>query len=305
MTPSALTPAARQADRKRASGHRPSVTRPTTPRSPRRVSGPAGGISRSSRRTTTPPPAAAAPTAAAEAGQAPARSQATRTAPTRTATTRTRRARAPRPARPRRVSGPLVPGRSLRIPRRAARSAPAGPPRPLGVRVGEFVRALPDHALLDRIIRGRVWIPLLGVLLVGIVAMQVTVLKLNAGIGRSLQQTTALQGENELLRANVARLSDSERIEALAARLGMVMPPPQEDRFITPTGATVARAVGAITAPNATNFSSNLAAEQASIAAQVAASSASSSTPATSGTTPSTAASGATALAASTTGTGG
>jgi cell division protein FtsL len=274
MTPSALTPAARQADRKRASGHRPSVTRPTTPRSPRRVSGPASGISRPSRRTTTRPPAAAAPTAAAEARQAPARSQTTRTGP----------ARAPRPARPRRVSGPLVPGRSLRIPRRTARPAPVGPPRPLGVRIGQFVRALPDHALLDRIIRGRVWIPLLGVLLVGIVAMQVTVLKLNAGIGRSLQQTTALQGENELLRANVARLSDSERIEALAARLGMVMPPPQEDRFITPSGATVARAVGAITAPDATNFSSSLATEQASIAAQAAASGASSSTPVTSGT---------------------
>jgi cell division protein FtsL len=256
MTPTALTPAARQTDRKRATGHRASVTRPTTPRSPRRVSGPAGGISRPSRRTTTPPPAAAAPTAAAE----------------------TRR-----PAtRPRRVSGPLVPQRSRPIPRRAARPVPASPRRPLGVRVGQFVRALPDHALLDRIIRGRVWIPLLGVMLVGIVAMQVTVLKLNAGIGRSLQQTTALQGENELLRANVSRLSDSERIEALAARLGMVMPPPQEDRFITPNAATVARAVGAISTPNATNFSNNLAVVQASIAAQAAAAGASSSTPATS-----------------------
>ena len=41
----------------------------------------------------------------------------------------------------------------------------------------DFIRTLPDHRLLDRLVRGRAWIPVLGVLLAGIVATQVEVLK--------------------------------------------------------------------------------------------------------------------------------
>ena len=102
------------------------------------------------------------------------------------------------PRNPRRVSGPARP----------ARRRPSDQPvvrAPLAARSAAYIRALPDHALLDRIIRGRYWIPLLGVLLVGIVAMQVEVLKLNAGIGRALEQSTSLQNRNEQLRAAVAR----------------------------------------------------------------------------------------------------
>ena len=96
----------------------------------------------------------------------------------------------------------------------AARPRPAPPPdrrRPRGgARRSQalgFVRSLPDHALLDRLIRGRAWIPLLGVMLAGIVAMQVEVLKLGASIGRSIERSTALQSRNEQLRASVASLA--------------------------------------------------------------------------------------------------
>ena len=57
--------------------------------------------------------------------------------------------------------------------------------------------SLPDHSLLDRVVRGRAWIPLLGVLLAGIVAAQVEILKLGASMGRSLEQTTTLTSQNE------------------------------------------------------------------------------------------------------------
>ena len=120
------------------------------------------------------------------------------------------------PSAPRRVSGP-VRGR-LAPPRRTTRARrPANAPRPpLTVRAAEFVRALPDHSLLDRILRGRTWIALLGLMLVGIVAMQVEVLKLGASEGRALTQSAALQSKNEMLRATVASESAEQRIEQLA-----------------------------------------------------------------------------------------
>ena len=82
------------------------------------------------------------------------------------------------PARPRRVSGPAPSPPDPDNAHPVRRRQPAGP---LGVRALAFVRSLPDHSLLDRLVRGRAWIPLLGVLLAGIVAMQVEVLKLGAG----------------------------------------------------------------------------------------------------------------------------
>ena len=93
--------------------------------------------------------------------------------------------------------------------------------------------SLPDHSLLDRVVRGRAWIPLLGVLLAGIVAAQVEILKLGASMGRSLEQTTTLTSQNELLRDSVASLSDDQRIERLATSMGMVLPPPGAVGYLT------------------------------------------------------------------------
>jgi cell division protein FtsL len=148
------------------------------------------------------------------------------------------------------------------------RTRPAGAKAPWRARSAAYVRALPDHALLDRIIRGRVWIPLLGVLLAGIVAMQVEVLKLNAGIGRSLERSSALQAQNELLRASVTRLSDEQRIERIAAQMGMVMPAPEQMRFVDAGSANVDKALGGIKAPNATGFEAALPTIGAPAAAQ-------------------------------------
>jgi cell division protein FtsL len=99
-----------------------------------------------------------------------------------------------------------------------------------------------------------VWIPLLGMLLAGIVAMQVEVLKLNAGIGRSLERGSALQARNELLRASVSRLSDEQRIERIAAQMGMLMPAPDQLRFVHTGADSTERALGDIHAPSATDF---------------------------------------------------
>jgi hypothetical protein len=115
--------------------------------------------------------------------------------------------------RPRRVSGPLRP-------------APAGAPplRRGSTGVFERLRALPETRLVDGLLRGRVWIWLIGLLLGGIVAMQVSLLKLNAGISRAVTASGTLERQNADIEADIAKLSSGERVRAAAAREGMVMP---------------------------------------------------------------------------------
>jgi cell division protein FtsL len=120
-------------------------------------------------------------------------------------------------------------------------------------RVLAYLLALPDHPLLDRVVRGRTWIALLGVMLVGIVAMQVELLKLGRSIGRSLGETTALQSRNEQLRVSVAALADESRVDRLAVAGGMVLPSPTGVGFVSPE-TSVARALANIHAPDAALF---------------------------------------------------
>jgi len=120
------------------------------------------------------------------------------------------------PRAPRRVSGPAR--------GRARPSLPA--------RVIAGVVALPDHRLVDRLVRGRVWIPLIGFLLIGIVAMQVSMLKLNAGIGSAVEKTSMLERTNGELRTSLAELENGERIQSAAGKLGMVMPAPDQVRYL-------------------------------------------------------------------------
>jgi hypothetical protein len=137
-----------------------------------------------------------------------------------TARARTRHAARPRPGRaagaprhPRRVSGPLRP-------------QPVGAPIRRGTTgVFERLRALPEHRIVDRLLRGRIWIWLIGIMLGGIVAMQVSLLKLNAGISRAVTTTGTLERQNAALESEIARLSSSERIRDAAAAKGMIAPP--------------------------------------------------------------------------------
>jgi hypothetical protein len=157
------------------------------------------------------------------------------------------RTRTPPPRIPRRVSGPAT-GRT-----RVAATPPAQ--RAAARQLRTLLRSLPDHALLDRLVRGRAWIPLLGVMLAGIVAMQVEVLKFGASIGRAIQRGSALSMQNQQLRAAVTSLADEQRVETLAARMGMVMPPPTAVGFLSVRGGIdVGRALADIKTPNATSF---------------------------------------------------
>ena len=104
---------------------------------------------------------------------------------------------------------------------------------------------------------------MLGVLLTGVVAIQVEVLKLGASIGRSMSLATELQSHNQLLRFSVARLADDHRIMRKAAAMGMVMPGPTEVTFIGANGSNaIGKAISTVQPPAPTSFLSNLAAQE-------------------------------------------
>ncbi|HJS97122.1 MAG TPA: hypothetical protein VJ741_22835, partial [Solirubrobacteraceae bacterium] len=125
----------------------------------------------------------------------------------------------------------------------------------LARRAGALVVSLPDHHWLDRVVRGRAWIPLLGVLLAGIVAAQVEILKLGASNGRSLEQTTTLTNTNEQLRGSVAALSDDQRIERLGTSMGLVLPPAGAVGYLTAGHhGNVAGALANIHTPDSSAF---------------------------------------------------
>jgi hypothetical protein len=129
------------------------------------------------------------------------------------------------PPAPRRVSGPIRPGHPrpvTAVPPRLHVPAPA--PATRTTSVTDKLRALPDHRWLDTLLRSRAWIWLLGIALGGIVAMQVSLLKMNAGIGRSVQAGAALQHANASLEEEIAELSSGTRISLAAQDMGLVVP---------------------------------------------------------------------------------
>jgi len=107
--------------------------------------------------------------------------------------------------------------------------------------------------LLDRALRGRGWIALIGALLVGIVFLNVSLLELNGGIAATSEQAAEVRRENADLRAEVATLGSSERIQALAQQQGFRMPAPSEVTYVradAPADADrAARALASAEAP--------------------------------------------------------
>lgn len=147
-----------------------------------------------------------------------------------------RPARRPVPARTRPRTAP----QPTRRPRRAAAPAAKRP-----VRAIELAEALTRHRLLDRLIRGRAWIGLLAFALIGIVAMQLWVLKLNAGIGRAVEHAGLLERQNTALSIENSEASSGDRVEQLAAAEGMVAALPGTQRFLSSRGGLDTRLAAA------------------------------------------------------------
>jgi hypothetical protein len=136
----------------------------------------------------------------------------------------------------RRVSGPARPARTPRaatappIPRRVPAAPAFGP---FAERALRAARTLRDSQAVDRLVRGRVWIGLLGVLLIGLVGLNVSLLKLNAAAGRNAEWAKKLRVENADLRARVSRLHSAAHIQAEGRKQGLVMPAAADVHYLT------------------------------------------------------------------------
>lgn len=180
--------------------------------------------------------AVAAPARRSTAAPAPAPSRTTppkRKAPARKPAKPARKP-ARKPTRSRAVPAPTrAPAR--RKPQRATpkRRTTAQPKLAVAaVRTAEAVRQLPDSSLVVRMTRGRAWIGVLGILLVGIVALNVATLSFAASAGQIDEQITALEKENSMLEAREAQHFSTARIRNEGASLGLAMPNTEEPRVI-------------------------------------------------------------------------
>ncbi len=201
---------------------------------------------------------------------ATARSLPKRAAPDRSKTGQGRAA----PRRARRISGPSAPARSgslaaavaipapgVALPRERPvrpsspsrkRSAPASRRTSVGATPGIALRGvqaldgISSSAFVDRLIRGRLWIGLLAFALIGIVAMQLLVLKLNTGIGRTLGHVATLQRENAQLNIEDSMYSSENRVAPLATAAGMTLAPAGTVHFVAASMEDISRAAAAL-----------------------------------------------------------
>jgi hypothetical protein len=244
MTPTAVTPAGRTKRTGGSGTKRPSSPHPSTPR-------PAHRTTRAGVTAPTAPRRVSGPARPATTTARPA-------TPARPATT----TRPARPATPKRTTSRVAGSRRQPSPRLALRG-----------RALSFARSLPDHSLLDRLIRSRIWIPLLGILLVGIVASQVEILKLNASLGRGVVRAAQLQSEDQRLANTVSQMSDVQRIEEKAAQMGLSMPAAYTPVFLSGGHGELRRALSNIHRPDPTAFETRASALATQRAAEVQSSS--------------------------------
>lgn len=182
---------------------------------------------------------------------------------------RSRTAPAPRPSRttapprpkPRKPARKPTPSGSVAAPAKAptrrtparnpaTRRAPAARPKLAVVagRTAVAVRQLPDSSLVVRMTQGRLWIGVLGVLLVGIVALNVATLGFAAASGKIDEQITALEKENSMLESREAERFSTARIRGAAAELGLAMPTAEEPKLIQYKPGDVATAAARLAA---------------------------------------------------------
>jgi hypothetical protein len=192
--------------------------------------------------------AVAAPKRRSSAAPAPAPSRTT--APKRKSPAR--KAPARKPPRSRAVAAPAkAPARRAPARRTAPKRAPATARPKLAVVAGRTavaVRQLPDSSLVVRMTRGRAWIAVLGVLLVGIVALNVATLSFAASSGQIDEQITKLEQENSMLESREAKYFSTARIRNEGAAAGLAMPTTDEPQVVEFEPADVATAAARLAA---------------------------------------------------------
>jgi cell division protein FtsB len=77
---------------------------------------------------------------------------------------------------------------------------------------------------------------MLGVLLAGVVALNVGVLRLNMGLDRLDRERTQLRAENAALQSQLSTAAAAPRLQARAWRLGLHPAPAEDTHYVRLTG---------------------------------------------------------------------
>ncbi len=109
-------------------------------------------------------------------------------------------------------------------------------------RTAGAVGGLADSGLVLRLTRSRLWIGLLGMLLVGIVALNVVALSFSSSSSAVARQSDELNRQNSALRAQIATQLSSEQVQAAATRLGLSFASPGAIRYVRPSADDAATA---------------------------------------------------------------
>ncbi len=116
--------------------------------------------------------------------------------------------------------------------RTGSRTPPGGHLIPIAVgRTAVAVRQLPDTRAIVGLTRGRIWIGVLGILLAGIVALNVATLSIGTTAGKIDAQIQTLRQENSVLRARIGERLSHERVQAAAYSLGLSVPAPSDVKY--------------------------------------------------------------------------
>jgi hypothetical protein len=109
-------------------------------------------------------------------------------------------------------------------------------------RTAEAVGGIADSGLVVRLTRSRLWIGLLGGLLVGIVALNVMALSFSASSSDAARQAEELKRLNSALRGDIATRLSSTEIQDAAAKLGLFNPAAGSIRYLAPSAGDAAEA---------------------------------------------------------------
>ena len=159
---------------------------------------------------------------------------------TKSSATARRAAPARKPA-PRKPAPRRAPARPAR--RRRTGHTPIAGFVPVAVgRTAGAVGGIADSGLVVRLTRSRLWIGLLGGLLIGIVALNVMALSFSASSSDAARQADELKRLNSALRGDIATRLSSPEIQAAAAKLGLFNPEAGSIRYLRPSPGDAAEA---------------------------------------------------------------
>lgn len=144
------------------------------------------------------------------------------------------------------VAMPAPAPRTVPAPGRTRRPAPAS--RRVVARAVESVGTAADSQAISWVARGNRWMPLLCVLLIGIVALSVNLVRINASAGEAGAMADQLRRQNSELQVQIAAQTSGRRVELAANGLGMFLPLPEAIRSLSLTGGSAEAAAARLLA---------------------------------------------------------